>query len=284
MKPLLSILFLVGGLAASALPAGADPPRRIISMGPVITEMIYLLGAEDSLIADTVYCNVPEAARAKTKIGSIIQADVEKIISLAPDIVLANPLASEKQLETLRQMGIQVVRFDNPATFEKICLMMDELGRLLGREEKARALITEAKASVDAIVSRTRLRPARKVFIQIGMNPLHTSPEGTFIHEYITFAGGINVAAHAKSGNYSREKVLEVNPDVILISGMGTDTAGADQEKKTWLTYSSLNAARTGEVHVIDAEILCSPTPVSFAEALASVAALIHPERPGDNQ
>ncbi|MEW6077135.1 MAG: ABC transporter substrate-binding protein [Thermodesulfobacteriota bacterium] len=282
MKPLFSILLLIGGLAVSALPAEAEPPRRIVSLGPVITEMIYLLGAEDSLIADTVYCNVPEAAREKTKIGNIIQVDVEKIISLAPDIVLANPLDSAKQLDTLRKMGIRVVQFDNPATFDKICAMMDELGRLLGREDQARAVIAEAKAAVDTVVSRTRRLPPRKVFIQIGMNPLHTSPEGTFIHEYITFSGGINVAAHEKSGNYSREKVLETNPDVILISGMGTDTAGAEQEKRTWLNYSSLNAARTGEVHVIDSEILCSPTPVSFADALAYVAALIHPPHPGE--
>jgi iron complex transport system substrate-binding protein len=278
-----SLLF-IWAITLKALPVEADTPRRVISLGPVITEMIYLLGADDRLVADTIYCNVPEAAKTKVKIGTVIQMDVEKIISLAPDIVLANPLASEKQLNMLRQMGLRVVQFENPATFEKICVMMDELGKLLGQEDKARTLITEARATVNAILSRTRQLPPRKVFIQIGMNPLHTSPEGTFIHEYITFAGGVNVAAREKSGNYSREKVLEINPDVILIATMGSDTAGAEKEKKTWLSYSSLNAARTGEIHVLDAEILCSPTPVSFAEALTYVAALIHPRQSGENQ
>jgi iron complex transport system substrate-binding protein len=284
MKIPFAISLFVWALIVGALPAEADPPQRIVSLGPVITEMIYLLGADDRLIADTVYCNVPEAAKTKIRIGTVLQVDLEKIISLAPDLVLANPMDSEKQLDMLRRMGIRVVQFDNPATFEKICAMMDELGRLLGREDKARAVIAEAKAAVESVMACTRRLPPRSVFIQIGMNPLHTSPEGTFIHEYITFSGGINVAAHEKSGNFSREKVLEADPDVILISGMGTDTAGAEQEKKTWLGYSSLKAARTGEVYVIDSEILCSPTPVSFAEALAHVAGLIHPQSHGERQ
>lgn len=268
----------------TATTVAAAPPQRIISLGPVITEMIYLLGADDRLIADTTYCNVPEAAKSKPKIGSIIQADVEKIISLAPDIVLANPLASERQLDLLRHMGIRVEQFENPATFDKICNMMAALGELVGKEEKAQAIIAESKATVNNIIRRTsRLKP-RKVFIQIGFNPLHTSPKETFINEYITFAGGINVAADEKSGNYSREKVLENNPDVILIATMGSDRSGAEKEKKTWMSYQALEAAQNGEIHVLDPEILCSPTPVSFAEALAYIVPLIHPEWHGEEE
>ncbi len=265
-------------------PARADFPRRVISLGPVITEMIYLLEADDRLIADTVYCNEPEDARTKTRIGSVMQVDVEKIISLAPDIVLANPLAREKQLDMLRRMGLRVVQFENPATFEKICNMMDTLGRLLGKEEKARAVITDARDAVNAIVRHTSRLAPRKVFIQIGLNPLHTSPEGTFINEYITFAGGVNVAAGEKSGNYSREKVLENDPDVILIATMGSDKAGAEKEKETWLSYPSLNAARTGEIYVLNPDIICSPTPVSFVKALRDIVRLIHPDPPEEKQ
>lgn len=281
MKKIVTPLIILWGLTLTIALAAAEVPRRIISMGPVITEMIYLLEADDRLIADTTYCNVPEAAKTKPKIGSVIQADVEKIISLAPDIVLANPLARGKQLDLLRNMGLRVVQFENPATFEKICRMTEELGQLLGKEELARKIILDARATVDVIIQRTSRLPPRKVFIQIGFNPLHTSPKGTFVNEYILFSGGINVAADETSGNYSREKVLENNPDVILIATMGSDTAGAEKEKKTWLSYSFLNAARTGEIHVLDPEIICSPTPISFAEALAYVADLIHPEQPG---
>jgi len=277
-------LFFIWAVSMGMAPARADFPRRVISLGPVITEMIYLLEADDRLIADTVYCNEPEDARTKTRIGSVMQVDVEKIISLAPDIVLANPLAREKQLDMLRRMGLRVVQFENPATFEKICNMMDTLGRLLGKEEKARAVITDARDAVNAIVRHTSRLAPRKVFIQIGLNPLHTSPEGTFINEYITFAGGVNVAAGEKSGNYSREKVLENDPDVILIATMGSDKAGAEKEKETWLSYPSLNAARTGEIYVLNPDIICSPTPVSFVKALRDIVRLIHPDPPEEKQ
>ncbi len=259
----------------------AEIPRRIISLGPLITEMIYLLGADDRLIADTTYCNVPEDAKNKIKIGSLIQADVEKIISLDPDIVIANPLANENQLKLLKRLGIRVEQYENPATFEKICTMMSTLGHLVGEAEKAQAIINEARAKVNDITRRTRRLAPRKVFIQIGFNPLHTSPKGTFINEYITFAGGINVAAEETSGNYSREKVMANNPDVILIATMGSDKTGAEKEKETWMGYHALNASRTGQIYVLDPEIVCSPTPVSFAEALAYIVPLIHPELQG---
>ncbi len=278
MKRFIFSLILVSTLFTPLAAAAETAPERIVSLGPLITEMIYLLGADDRLVADTTYCNVPEAAKTKTKIGSLIQADVEKIISLRPDIVIANPLASESQLKLLRRLGIRVEQFENPATFDKICNMTATLGELVGQADKARGIIDQARAEVDDIIRRTSKLPPRKVFIQIGFNPLHTSPKETFIHEYITFAGGINIAADEKSGNYSREKVLEHNPDVILIATMGSDRTGAEKEKQTWLGYTALNAARNGEIYVLDPEILCSPTPVSFAEALAYIVPLIHPE------
>ena len=284
MKKTVTLLLGLWALASPAAWAETEVPARIISLGPVITQMIYLLEADDRLVADTIYCNFPEDARRKPRIGSVIQVDVEKIISLGPDIVLANPLARERQLDLLRDMGIRVVRFENPATFGKICQMMDELGRLLGKQALAEKIISQARAAVDDIIRRTSRLPARKVFIQIGFNPLHTSPRDTFINEYITFGGGINVAADEKSGNYSREKVLETNPDVILIATMGSDRAGAEKERQTWLGYPFLNAARTGEIHILDPDIICSPTPVGFVRALTTVAELIHPGQLGKSQ
>ena len=272
--PVLALLLLL----ASPLPGRSAPPQRVVSLGPIITETIYLLEAGDRLIADTSYCNVPEAARHKTKIGTVIQVNVEKIVSLAPDLVLASPLARQQQLALLRKMDIRVVQVENPATFDKMCQMMLEIGRLLGAEDRARTIVAGARQEVAAITEQVAGLPRRKVFIQIGVKPLHTSPKNTFIHEYIEFAGGINVAADAVTGNYSREMVLEKNPDVILIATMGSSKAGARKEKETWMNYSALKAVQNQRIYILDPEIVCSPTAVSFVQGLREITGLIHPE------
>lgn len=270
-------IFVVLPFLVTAGPAVAGPVTRVISLGPIITEMIYLLGAGDLLVADTNYCNVPEAAQHKPKIGSLMQVNVEKIITLEPDVVLANPLASQQQLQLLKNMGIRVVQFQNPETFAKMCTMMQQLGELLGKANRAREITAQAQADVDAVKNAVAGLPRKKVFVQVGMKPLHTSPKGTFINEYIEFAGGINVAADATTGNYSREMVLEQNPDIILIVTMGSSKKGAETEKKIWESYDSLAATRNQAIYILDPEIFCSPTPASFSDGLREIAALIHP-------
>lgn len=272
----LTLFMTATGAALAAQPA-ATSVSRVISLGPIITEMIYLLDAGDLLIANTNYCNVPEEAQHKPKIGSLIQVNVEKIITLEPDVVLANPLASQQQLQLLKNMGIRVVQFQNPETFTKMCTMLEQLGNLLGRGDLARKIIAAAQADVDTVKNAVVDLPRKKVFVQVGMKPLHTSPRGTFIHEYIEFAGGINVAADAATGNYSREIVLEKNPDIILIVTMGSSKNGAEKERAIWEGYDSLTAAQNQAIYILDPEIFCSPTPASFSDGLKEIAILIHP-------
>lgn len=262
----------------AAVPAFAGTPERVVSLGPIITETIYMIGANNRLIADTTYCNVPADARSKIKIGSVIQVDVEKIVSLKPDLVLASALARKRQLELMEKLGLRVIQFNNPETFAEMCDMTRRIGQLMGKPAAARRITENARQAVDAIISRTADLPRPKVFMQIGLKPLHTSPRGTFTSEYIEFAGGINIAGGVGSGNYSRENVLRENPDIILIATMGSSKSGALKEKETWMSYSTLKAARNNRIHILDPEAVCSPTPVSFAETLKEIVTLIHPD------
>jgi iron complex transport system substrate-binding protein len=252
-------------------------PKRVISLGPIVTEEIYLIGAQDRLIANTTYCDVPEAARLKEKIGSVIQMNVEKIISLRPDLVIASTLSRQKQINILKSQGIRVVKFENPETFAEICDMTMDLGKLLGRQEVAVQVTDHAIKAVYAIRAKTEKRPKRRVFIQIGIKPLHTTTQNTFIDEYITMGGGINIARNEKSGVYSREKVLKENPDVILIATMGSSKKAGEYEKNRWMQFKSLTAAANGEIHVLDPDVVCSPTPRTFVRGLSIISKLIHP-------
>ncbi|WP_457553030.1 helical backbone metal receptor [Desulfobacula sp.] len=251
--------------------------QRVISLSPIITETIYLLNAQDLLVANTTYCNVPDQAKFKEKIGSVIQMNVEKIIGLKPDLVIASPLSNGKQIQILQNQNIKVIKIENPKTFPQMCELTMKIGQLLGQTARAKEIISSATEKVEAIKVKTQFLPKKKVFIQIGMKPLHSASKDTFINEYIKYGGGINIAENEKSGIYSREKVLKENPDLILIATMGTSKKAAEIEKQRWMEFTSLNAAKKNQIYVLDPELILSPTPVTFAKGLKQVLSLIHP-------
>lgn len=264
---------------STALALDADGiKKRVISLSPIITETIYMLEGQDQLIANTTYCNVPEQAMLKEKIGSVIQMNVEKIITLHPDLVIASALSSEKQLGILKKQSVPILKARNPQTFEQMCDTTMSIGQILGKQEKARQVVDLAKKQVDMILGQTKGLPRKKVFIQIGMKPLHTANKDTFINEYIQFGGGINIAENSKSGIYSREKVVRENPDIILIATMGTSKKAGETERQRWMTFPFIAAVAANNVHVLDSEIIFSPTPITFVHGLKTIASLIHPE------
>lgn len=253
-------------------------PCRIISLGPAITEEIYLLGAEDKLVGNTIYCQTPSDAKNKEKVGTIRDVNVEKIINLKPDLVLATPVTSGNDIEKLKGLKIKVISFGTAKSFIEVCEQFLELGKIAGKEERAASIIGEAASKINFIKTRVANFPKPKVFVQVGAKPLYTANAG-FINDYIVCAGGINIAFDSSCGSdysaYSREQVVEKNPDVILIVTMGIV---GEAEKDMWKKFSGINAVRNNRIYVIDSHKLCSPTPVSFAEMLGEIAALLHPE------
>lgn len=256
----------------------APAPERIISLGQTITERIYLLGADRNLIADTVYCVQPEDAKQKEKVGTLLQANLEKIVALKPDLVIASNLARPKQLRKLKDLGIRVVQLSYPKNFSEMCRQFLELGELLGKEEKAKEIIDNTKKEVAAIRMKTRNLPKKRVFIQLGIKPLHAVTRESFLNDYIEFAGGENIALNEGRGAYSREKVLRENPEVIIISTMGTSEGETGKkEKKSWMKYRSIAAVKNQNIYIVNPDKLCSPTPITFVEALTEIAEMIHP-------
>ncbi|WP_300460555.1 helical backbone metal receptor [Desulfobacula sp.] len=275
-----ALVSLLMFFTASAM-AGPGIPQRVISLSPIITETIYLLGAQDRLIANTTYCNIPEAAMLKEKIGSVTQMNVEKIIRLRPDLVIASALSRERQLIMLERQSIRILRAQNPKTFSQMCDMTLTIGQKLGKEQAARQIVDRAQKEVAGIWEKTRGLEKPRVFLQIGLKPLHSANKEMFINEYIRYGGGINIAGNASSGIYSREKVITENPDVILIATMGTSRKSGELEKQRWMTFKSMNAVKNNQVFVLDPEMICSPTPNTFVMGLTSLLPLIHPELAG---
>ncbi len=253
-------------------------PQRIISLGPINTENIYLLGAGDRLVGNTNYCVRPEAAKEKEKIGSVMQVSIEKIIGLRPDLVLATAMTNPSQIKQLQAAGLNIVQFSQPASFVDICAQFLTLGQLLGREKLARQIILQASEQVKAVQKQVARFPKQKVFLQVGSQPLFASVPNSFTHDFIELAGGINIASDQKSGTTNYEKVIISNPDVIIVAIMGSESGIAAQEKAKWQRVSVIKAMQKDRVHVINPDLICSPSPISFAETLTIMAGLIHPE------
>ena len=257
----------------------APAPERIISLGQTITERIYLLGADRNLIADTVYCIQPEDAKYKEKVGTLLQANLEKIVALKPDLVIASNLARPKQLRKLKDLGIRVVQLSYPKNFSEICRQFLELGELLGKEEEAKEIIDNTRKKVAAIRMKTKNLPKKRVFIQLGIKPLHAVTKESFLNDYIEFAGGENIALNEGRGAYSREKVLKGDPEVIIISTMGTSEGeSGKKEKESWMKYGSIAAVKNQNIYIVNPDKICSPTPITFVEALREIAEMIHPD------
>lgn len=250
-------------------------PQRVVSLSPAITEEIYLLGEQDKLIGCTTYCRRPKEVRQKTKIATITEVNIERIILLKPDLIFVTPLTNMQAVTRLKQLGIKVMMCPQAATFEEICDQFFMLGDLFNKKTKADRIIRKAQHKILSIQNKLVNFKKIKVFIQIGTNPLFTVPKESFINDYIKRAGGINIAADAPRGIYSREKVFVLNPDVIFITAMGIM---ADQEKKIWEKYETLTAVKNNRIYILDEYDMCSPTPLTFVRGLEKMVLLLYPQ------
>ncbi len=268
------LLLAVGCRTAEA----SNYPERIVSLGPINTENVFLLGAGNRLVGTTNYCVRPEAAKEKEKIGSVMQISIEKIISLRPDLVLATALTRPEQVRQLEAAKIKVVQFKQYASFAEICSQFIRLGHLLGLEEQASQIVKQARDEVEDIQKEIAHLPRQKVFLQVGSLPLFGSVSTSFTHDFIVLAGGINIIADQRSGTTNYEKVIGQNPDVIIIAIMGSESGIAADEKKKWQRTFVIKAVQEERVHVIKPDLVCSPSPVTFAHTLRIIAGLIHPK------
>ena len=118
----------------------------------------------------------------------------------------------------------------------------------------------------------------KKVFLQVGAHHLFASVESSFTNDFIVLSGGINIAAGQKDGRYNREKVAAQNPDVIIIAVMGSEGGVGAKERDEWLRFEPISAVHNKQVFVVDPDLICSPSPMTFVKGLEQIAALIHPQ------
>lgn len=249
-------------------------PETVVSLAPNVTEIIFAIGAEEKLIARTDWCNFPEAVSNYASVGNIDQPDVEKIIELNPDVVILSEITKKELAYQIRDAGIPFVVVDEEGSFTGAYRCIEIVGSVLGAEKNAAEVVSTMKTEIDSITVKVSGAQKKTVYYVMGYGEYgdYTAGKGTFISEMIAAAGGINVADDTEGWSYSVEKLIEHNPDVLLLSTW----APAEGLKET-NGYKTLTAVKENKMYTLDDDSLQRLGP-RLSEAFSSMAKAIHPE------
>jgi iron complex transport system substrate-binding protein len=259
-------------------------PKRIVALAPSITEIIFQLNQAHRLKGVTQFSNYPPQALALPKVGSYVRLDLERIVALDPDLCIGIKDGNPKEIvDRLQSMKIPVYVVD-PRNLDTVIETILEIGQLLNASKRANMLAETMGTRLQRVMkiaSQTEKRP--RVFIQIGISPIIAAGSQTFIHDLIIKAGGINVAAGSTAyPRYSREQVLALSPEIIIITSMARQ-AGFEEMKRDWSQWPNLPAARNQSIYLVDSDLFDRPSP-RLLDGLELLVKLIHPEYFEQNQ
>jgi iron complex transport system substrate-binding protein len=262
-------------------------PERIVSLSPSNTEMLFAVGAGESVVGVTDFCNYPYNFTAwieagnMTSIGNFWQPSVEPIVALEPDLVLASS-GSLEAAETLKNLGYAVLVVEGQ-TIEDVLQDVLLVGRATYKNAESIALVTEMRARIDAVVNQAAgATTTPKVYHEVWNDPLMSVGPNTFIDELITYAGGENIFHDATTSwpIVSSEAIIEKNPDVMffpdMYMGVGNfyETIETVEGRPGWDTIA---AVQNGALYEIDADIISRSGP-RLVDALETLAKMVHPE------
>jgi iron complex transport system substrate-binding protein len=255
-----------------------EPPNRIVSLGPSITEILFALDLGDAVVGVTDYCDYPEEARSVQKVGAPFPGfSVETILDLQPELVLSLAGTVVQQLESA---GATVVVL-HPTNIQGIYSDIDLVGQLTGKQKEAAALVNTMKKRVEAVlvkISDVAEKPT--VFYEVdgswNENKPWTAGYGTFQDNLINLAGGVNIAA-GRSGWYEMgiEEILDADPDIIILEdyqfGVSREVV---KDRQAW---KGLRAVTQDGIYPIeDPNLTCRSGP-RIVDGLETLAAMIHP-------
>ncbi|MFP3910261.1 MAG: ABC transporter substrate-binding protein [Halobacteriota archaeon] len=238
-----------------------ETPDRIVSLSPSNTEILYALGLNDSIVAVTDYCNYPPEAEDKPTIGGYTTVNVESVISMDPDLVVAAHGNGRQVVETLKRYV--TVYALNPQDLEDVKHNIRVLGEIADKEENASEITYMMEDKVEEVREEVQERENRNVTVAhiIWHDPIWASGKDTFIDQIISIAGGENVFNFDGFRIVNREELLTKNPEVIIVNGgSGMGNKGEDIIYQEIMTMDNLKAVKKGNVYVINSDIVSRPS------------------------
>ena len=257
-------------------------PQRIVSLAPSNTEILFDLGLGDKVVGDTLYCDYPEAAKSITKIGGYSDIDIEKVVSLNPDLILAEDIDKADIIPALERLGFKVYALV-PHNLNEIMDSVSTIGRLTGANNEAKTIVSDMQKHIKIITDKTaKLMDAQKprVLYVIWQDPIMSSGIDTPIYDMINKAGGTSVApGDTGFPTISLESVIAADPQVVICNVDDSYTGGDAPLvfMQTEPRLKTIAAVVNGKVYGINASLTNRPVP-RIIQGFEWMAAMIHPE------
>lgn len=228
--------------------------QRVVSLSPSVTQLIMQIGREDVIVGRTSYCPHINAV----EVGDVLNIRLETVVALRPDIVIVVGFVKPAIVEKLKSLGIKVVMFDTPRSFDEICSQAEEIGKAIGADKEMNDMVAKEKSKVKMIKDRVE-RNGVPVFFQIGVRPLFSVVPNTYTDEFVKILGCRNVSDKSMP---SREYVIGKKPTYIIMTSMG---GLCEEESEVWQKLTN------AKIVVVDDEKMSCPTPRNFREMLEEV-------------
>ena len=277
---------LVVSLPGAPLAQSRNPgsvPKRIVSLVPAITEMLFATGAGSQVVAVSSYDEFPAEVKSLPRVGALLDPDTERILSLRPDLVVVYGSQSDLQTQ-LERAGIRTFSYRHgglATTLETI----REVGVATGHRQESEALVSSLQARLDAVRARIKGRPQPSTLLVFERQPgtlreIYASGGGGFLNDMLNIAGGKNVFADVarESVQPSTETLLARAPEVILeVRAEGLIDRNQAGDRDPWSVLSSVPAVRNRRVHRLTGAYLVVPGP-RLAMAVEAFARALHPD------
>jgi len=260
--------------------APAKPPARIISLVPAVTEMLFALGAGPRVAGVSSFDHFPAEVEKLPRVGALLDPDIERILSLRPDLVVVY----RSQTDVVAQLGraqIPVFVYVH-AGLADVTVTMRRLGERIGAAGEADRLATEIERRIEAVRAASAKATRPKTLVVFGrdafaLRGIYASGGSGFVHDMVTAAGGDNVFADAKreAVQATTELIIARAPEVIIeLRAEPMDRATKQKEVRTWNPLASVPAVRSGRVHILDDSRTVVPGP-RVAEGIELIAAAL---------
>jgi len=261
-------------------------PQRIVSLAPSNTEILFALGLDEEVVGVTEFCSYPEEAEAKPKVGGFSNVDIERVVSLQPDLVLATHIHGNVAIPALEKLGLTVLALA-PESVDEVLDNLMLVGKITGQDKEAPKLVDSLRERVEAVTSKTQdLTPDQipRVLYLSWHDPMWTAGKNTFADDIISKVGGQNIA-YDLSGHkvIDLETVIYRDPQVIIASvGMGSGEDLTWQYVNDEPRLKSTEALMNNRVYKIENDLTGRGGP-RLVEALEKMAQFIHPEFFGES-
>ena len=248
-------------------------PERVVMLVPSDTEIVYAIGAGDLAAGADEYSTYPPEAADLPKVGDV-NTNIEAVLALNPDLVLASASMNHAAIDALRQLGVTVYAAD-PKTLEETIAHIERLGVLLNRQEGARAVADRMREDIRHVSEK--VADAEPVSVYLEFSPGWTVGSGTFLDELVSLAGGVNISGDQQGWfEVDPEAVIARNPQVIIHPDIeGVDFVGGILSRPGW---DRIDAVRNNRVAAVSNDPLVRVGP-RLTEGLKEIAAALHPER-----